>query len=98
MTVVHVAIFKWKPEVTPERIAAVLEKVRALAHQVPGIRSIHCGTNQTNRAPGFTHAIVVLFDSPAAMEAYNTHPAHKAVGAEIDEVMADRIIGVDFTD
>lgn len=98
MTLVHIAIFKWKPEVTPERVTAVLEKVRALQPRIPGLRAIYCGANETHRAPGFTHAIVALFESQAAMDAYDAHPAHREVATEIDDIMAERILGVDFTD
>lgn len=98
MTLVHIAVFKWKPEVTDARIAAVLEKTRALKSVIPGIRAIYCGANQTKRAPGFTHAILVLFESQAAMDAYNAHPAHREVATEIDDIMAERIFGVDFVD
>ena len=43
--IVHIAIFKWKSEVTKEEVEKVLADVRALKAKCKGVIDIICGEN-----------------------------------------------------
>lgn len=78
----HLVLFQWKTDASPEAIARVMNELRALQSQIPGIRDMTCGTNFSARSQGYTHALVIRFEDRAALEAYGPHPAHQRVVQE----------------
>ncbi|HLC67710.1 MAG TPA: Dabb family protein [archaeon] len=93
--IVHIAIFKWKSEVTKEEVEKVLADVRALKAKCKGVIDIICGENFSRYSEGFTHAIVVLAEDQKALVGYRNHTLHQALAEEIEE-MEERGIGMDF--
>lgn len=79
MPLLHVAWFRFKPEVPAERIERHLSACRNLVGQVPVVQDLQCGTNLSDRADGMTHGIVVTLPDYAALSAYLEHPAHQPV-------------------
>jgi hypothetical protein len=77
--IVHVVLFKWKEDATPEAIEAVLTGLRGMAGRIEGMTGITCGENFSSRAQGFTHGLVAHFTDRAALETYATHPVHVEV-------------------
>ena len=94
MAVQHMVWFKFHDGVTPERIAHHMRALQALHTLVPGIRLLKMGANFTDRARGFTHGLLVTFDSRASLQAYSTHPSHVAVATAI-RAEAD-VMAMDF--
>lgn len=92
---VHIALFKWKPEITPGRIAKLLDDIRALKGQIPEIREIYAGENYSKWAKEYTHAVVVTCRSREDLNTYRAHPAHKPIADICDKYEADSI-GFDF--
>ena len=43
--ITHIAIFKWKPEVTKEEIEEAFNEIRSLRDKVEGLSDILCGEN-----------------------------------------------------
>lgn len=92
---IHIAIFRWKPEVTQEAVDEVSAAVEALQPKIPGIVEISCGANTSQYGEGYTHVVLVRGETAQAIDAYRTHPDHTRVARRIEE-MEERGIGVDF--
>src|SRR6476659_2854941 len=78
----HVVSIKFKPDAKPEQIKAVEEAFAALKTKVPGITSLHWGTNVSpeKHDKGFTHCFVLTFASDKDRDTYLVHDDHKAFG------------------
>lgn len=94
--VVHVVLFRWRPDTDPAKVDAVLAGLRRLRDAIPGILDLQCGENFCARAQGFETGLVVRFESRAALNNYSPHPAHRRLVDElINPIRADSI-AVDF--
>ena len=93
--IVHIALFKWKDEVSAEDIEHVMVDVRGLKDKVEGIIDIFCGRNFSVWNKGFTHALVVLTVDQLALDIYRKHPSHQEIVQKTDRMEADSI-GMDF--
>jgi hypothetical protein len=93
---VHIALYKWKSEVSEDQIKQVLEEVESLANKVPGILDIVTGLNTSKYGEGYSHVILVRGKDQLAIDSYRNHPDHQKVAQGIDK-MEDRGIGVDFS-
>ena len=94
---VHIAIYRWKPGTPSDEVSEALDQVRELRAKVPGVLDIRCGENFSRWNEGYTHAIVVLGEDRAALDAYRAHPDHESVAARI-EAIEEAGIGIDFED
>jgi hypothetical protein len=92
---VHIALYKWKANVSIERIAKALSDIESLADKVPGIIEIITAENISRYNEGYTHVILVRGKDQAAIDAYRSHPDHVVVARQLD-TMEERGIGVDF--
>lgn len=92
----HLVLFQWTPDVSGEAIAQVMDGLRALRGQIPGIRDLTCGKNFNPRSQGFTHAPVVRFEDRAALEAYGPHPAHQRVVQECINPIRANVLALDY--
>lgn len=92
---IHIALYKFKNEVTAAQIESALSEVEALACKVSGIVEISAGKNQSQYSDGYTHVILVRAENQAAIDAYRAHPDHKKAAATLD-AMELHGIGVDF--
>lgn len=97
--VLHIVLFKWKPDTTSEQLAQTRAALLSLKESVPGILEIHCGENFSDRSKGFQTVLVVRFESREALAAYLPHPAHRAVVEQfIVPVREDSlVVDVDLT-
>ncbi len=96
MMIEHLVLFRWTPGASGEEIAQVMDGLRALRSQIPGIRDLTCGENFNPRSQGFSHALVVRFEDRAALDAYGPHPAHQRVVQEsINPIRAD-VLALDY--
>src|SRR4051812_36193979 len=93
----HVVSIKFKPDAKPEQIKAVEEAFTALKTKVPGITSLHWGTNVSpeKRNKGYTHCFVLTFAADKDRDVYLTHPEHQAFGKVLGPVMEDVMV-IDF--
>lgn len=92
---VHIALYKWKPDVSLHEIKLALAEVESLANRVPGVAQISTAENTSKYSEGYTHVILVTGDSQDAIDAYRAHPDHLKVAAQLD-AMEEAAIGVDF--
>jgi len=94
----HVVTWKLAAEDAGERAAQAAEVARrlnALDGVVPQLRSISAGTNAAYPDTNWDVTLVADFDSIAALEEYQVHPAHEEVVAYVRSVVASRA-AVDF--
>ncbi|WP_428673134.1 Dabb family protein [Roseibium sp.] len=90
----HIVLIKFKPEVSEAEISGMFQELRTIEAQVPGILGITSGRSESPEKieRGYMHGFVVDFESWNALEAYQTHPDHKALGARL---VANAIGGLD---
>ena len=95
----HVVSLSFKPTATPEQIKQVEEAFAALKTKIPGITSLHWGTNVSpeKRNHGFTHCFVLTFASEKDRDGYLVHPEHKAFGTLLGPILGDVMV-IDFAD
>ncbi|MDB5172391.1 MAG: Conserved hypothetical periplasmic protein [Phycisphaerales bacterium] len=95
----HVVSLSFKPTATPDQIKQVEEAFAALKTKIPGITSLHWGTNVSpeKRNHGFTHCFVLTFATDKDRDVYLVHPEHKAFGTLLGPILGDVMV-IDFSD
>ena len=93
--IIHIALFKFKPEVSEEEVTNVIEEVRELKKKIPQVVELYAGKNFSKHSQGFTHAIVIKFKSKEDIDSYRSHPEHKPIADKLDKMEEDSI-GIDF--
>lgn len=93
---IHIALYKWKPNVSSRQIENALKEVEALKAKVPVIAEISTGQNASKYSEGYTHVILVRGQDQTALNNYRSHPDHAKV-AKVIEAMEEHGIGVDFS-
>ena len=75
----HLVLFSFKPESSPDDVAAVEAAFAALPSRISEIIDFEWGTDVSveGRAQGFTHCFLVTFADEAGRDAYLPHPAHQ---------------------
>lgn len=77
--ILHLAFFTWNAEVTDGDVAELTAQLRAMAEQLPVLRSYQCGENVRVRPSDVDYAVAAVVDDAAALEAYLDSDLHKAV-------------------
>ena len=94
--IMHIVLFRWTDEATPEAIERTVQELVNLGSKVPGILDISCGENFSDRAQGFTHGLVIRLANRAALEQYGPHPEHqRVVNEHISPIRAD-VLALDY--
>lgn len=93
--IIHIALFKWKPEVKKELIDKLIADICNLNIDIPQIVEISAGENFSKWNKEYTHAVIVSFRNRADLDAYRNHPTHKPIADACDAYEADSI-GFDF--
>lgn len=90
----HIVLWNWKPELSAEQRAEAGERIRreleAVGRQASGVVSLQVVTDPLpsgNKDIG----LISAFESAAALDAYQVHPAHVQAGAFIRTVTCDRV-------
>lgn len=81
----HIVLIKFKPDVSEETILGFFAELRDIEKHVSGIRDITSGRSESPEKieRGYMHGFVVDFDDWDALERYQTHPDHKALGGKL---------------
>ena len=93
--IIHIALFKFKSDISKEEIDSAMVEVRALKDKIPQVLEISAGENFSKHSQDFTHAIVVKFANKEDIDSYRAHPDHKPVADKLDQIEEDSI-GIDF--
>lgn len=94
---IHIALFKWNPEVKQEEIDEVLSEIKNLKEKITGLKEIYVGENTHVKAKGFTHAAIIIAETKKALNEYRDYPDHVLVAQKIN-IMAEDGLGFDFND
>jgi hypothetical protein len=98
MTIRHIVIWTMAADdaaTRADQAAEVARRLRALRGVVPSIRALEASVNSVD-VPGNADVVLIAdFEDEAGLEAYQSHPQHKEVGAYIRSVTAARA-AVDF--
>ena len=73
-----------------ENARLVREKLEALRGQIPGLLRLEVGLDFSATESSADVVLVAEFATRADLAAYQVHPAHKAVGVFVREVVAER--------
>ena len=92
----HLVLFKWKADAGEEAIAETMTQLHDLKSHIEGIHDLTCGLNISDRAKGYTHGLVVRFDSREALDAYGPHPAHQRVVQNYINPIREDILVLDY--
>ena len=80
----HVVLLRWKPEIPADQVEAITAALQALPAVVPEIRAYSCGPDLgLSGDANSTYAIVADFDDEVGWQAYDTHPEHQSVRADL---------------
>jgi hypothetical protein len=79
----HVFVGRWVSSTTDDEIQELMSRWRDLKQIVPGLASLEVGRNEGNNDQTYAFALVADFPGWAEWESYMSHPAHRAVGAEL---------------
>ena len=76
--ILHIATFTWVDKVTPSDVEGLTADLRAMAKQIPELRTYHCGESLRLR-PGADFGVAAVVDDEAGLTAYLDSDPHKAV-------------------
>lgn len=79
MPVLHIASFRWKPEVTEADVTALTKALADMRVEIPEILSYVADANLHLRPGGADYGVAAILEDGAALDAYLDHPLHKAV-------------------
>jgi quinol monooxygenase YgiN len=80
----HVAMFRFKPEVTTGQRTAARDALASNKAHCPTVREYTVGLDLDRNPNNWDMVLVGDFDDLAALEAYFTHPHHNEVSDQID--------------
>lgn len=81
----HIVLFKIKPEYKQD-IPALIEGFYRMRGQIEGLLDLEAGADFLGSDRSYDLALSCLFESRAALDAYQGHPAHLPVKARMGEV------------
>lgn len=75
----HVAVFRWHPEVGPERVAQLEAELGRLPGLIAQLRSFSFGPDRGQVEGNWDFVVVAEFDDRDGWLAYMSHPEHQRV-------------------
>ena len=93
----HFVCFKYKAEVSKEKIAEVEKAFVGLEKKIKEIKGFEKGLNNSPEGlnKGFKHCYLITFDSENGRDAYLVHPDHKKFVELVGPVLEDVFV-VDY--
>ncbi len=91
----HLVLMKFKPGVSESDIDNLEVALDDLPNVIVEIQMYEFGRDILHTTRSYDFAIVSLFANQEALQRYQQHPAHLAVGKRLKE-LCDQIITVDF--
>jgi hypothetical protein len=70
------AMFEWKPDVTPEQVEALCADLATMPQLIEGVRFYRFGVDLGLRPGNLDFGVVAQLDSAADVDRYLDHPAH----------------------
>ncbi|QFG26202.1 Dabb family protein [Actinomadura sp. WMMB 499] len=79
----HIILLRWSPDATDARREAAAAAFRALPGAIGEIRALACGPDLALGDNEHDFAAVLDFDDADGWHAYQRHPAHRALVADV---------------
>jgi hypothetical protein len=93
--IIHIALFKWRDDVSEEEIASVIGEIQSLKGKINGVIELYCGKNFSKWSKGYTHAVIVQVKDRKSLDTYRNHPEHLPIAKKVEELAEDSI-GIDI--
>lgn len=94
----HLVVFRFNEQYEPSREQDLVQALRALKKQIPGIIDLTAGVNVTEEQEnvhGYTLGLRVTFENQEALRAYGPHPAHQKFVSMLDGIL-ENVVVVDY--
>jgi hypothetical protein len=94
MSVSHVVLLRWSPDVDVDGRERVRLRLRELSQLIDGIESLVEGPSSSPEGleNGYDYGFVVTFTDAQARDAYLPHPAHLPVAELVGAAAADLVV------
>jgi hypothetical protein len=92
----HIVLIRFSPAISEAGIADLWSELRRIEGKVAGLISIAAGRSESPEQieRGYMHGIVADFADWRALQAYQDHPDHKALGAKLVANAAGGLEGI----
>lgn len=94
--IVHIVLFKWNYDASEEKIEEVMAQLKAMNGKIPGIVELSCGEDFTGRADGYSHGLLVKFNTKAELLQYGPHPVHRNVVDTYINPIRESVLAFDY--
>ena len=93
----HYGCFQFKAGTTSAQINECFSSMQGMVGKIPGLLDFHFGPYDSAEGlnDGFTHGVIMTFESPAARDAYLRHPVHETV-KDVVVPRLERFVVFDF--
>ena len=81
----HIVLLRFRSEVTGDQTDDLFAELHQIRGKVPGLLEITSGRSESpeQMERGYMHGFVVDFADWTALQAYQDHPEHQALGAKL---------------
>lgn len=93
--VTHIVFFKLS-EPTPEKIAAVRDKLLSMEGKIAELRHLEAGIDVIRSERSFDVALVTKFDTLADLQTYQVHPYHAGEVVPYMKANCSSVAAVDY--
>ncbi len=92
----HIVLVKFKETVSDSIISSIFSDLAAIKQKLTGVLSITSGKSESPEKieRGYLHGFIIDFVDWQALQSYQDHPDHKAVGARLVENAIGGIDGI----
>lgn len=92
----HIVLLKFQKDLPQSAIDALFAELHEIEGAIDGLLSITSGQSESpeQMERGYMHGFVVDFADWDALQTYQDHPAHKALGANLVAVSVGGIDGI----
>ena len=92
----HEVLIKFKRNTGPAEVAEAMQKLRALASEIPVVEAVWIGASRHDLKGPSTHCLLVLeIADEAALNQYNSHPT-RAEMAQLVSALAENVAVADL--
>lgn len=81
----HIVLIRFQPGIADAQIDALFAELALIKGKIPGLLDITSGKSESpeQMERGYMHGFVVDFADWDALQAYQDHPEHQALGAKL---------------
>jgi hypothetical protein len=81
----HIVLLRFREDISPDEVGALFAELHAIEGKVSGLISITSGFSESpeQMERGYMHGFVADFEDWDALQTYQDHPAHQALGANL---------------